>query len=115
MINGIYTGVFQSKVKNVYQRSVVFVLTDGKVYGGNSLAYFTGNYAVDGDQVTGTFTGTHYFGETFTVFGLIEPEESFSLKFTAEVRDNELHGDAVRIDDPEQGVDFVFLKREDLI
>jgi hypothetical protein len=38
MINGIYTGVFQSKVKNVYQRSVVFVLTDGKIYGGNSLA-----------------------------------------------------------------------------
>jgi hypothetical protein len=88
---------------------VVFVLTDGKIYGGNSLAYFTGSYAVDGDQITGTFAGTHYFGETFTVFGLIQPEESFSLKFTAEVRDNELHGDAVRTDDPEQGVDFVLI------
>jgi hypothetical protein len=114
MLNGVWTGVFQSKVKNVYQRSVVFVLADGKIYGGNSLAFFKGSYSVDGDQINGSFTGTHYYGETFTVFGLIQPSASFSLEFTAEIRNNELHGDAKRIDDPEQGVDFVFVKREDL-
>ena len=114
MLNGIWTGVFQSKVTNAYQRSVIFVLSDGKIYGGNSLAFFKGCYTVDGDQVSGTFTGTHYYGETFTVFGLIQPNESFSLKFTAEIRDDELHGSAKRTDDPEQGVDFVFMKREDL-
>ena len=42
-------------------------------------------------------------------------EKSFSLKLMAEVRDNEPHGDAVRVDDPEKGVDLVFLKREDII
>ncbi len=114
MFNGVWTGVFQSKVKNIYQRSVVFILADGKIYGGNSLAFFKGSYSVDGDQATGTFTGTHYYGELFSVFGLIEPEASFSLQFTAEIRDDELHGSAKRIDDPEQGVDFVFLKREEL-
>ena len=46
---------------------------------------------------------------------IFNPEKSFSLPFTAEVRDNELHGDAVRIDNPEQGVAFVFLGREEII
>ena len=115
MLNGIWTGVFQSKVKNIYQRSVVFVLSDGNLYGGNSLAFFKGSYSMDGNKVKGTFTGTHYYGETFTVFGLIAPRESFNMKFTAEIRDdNELHGEAHIVETPEKGVDFVFIKQGEL-
>ena len=115
MLNGIWTGIFQSKVKNIYQRSVVFVLSDGNLYGGNSLAFFKGSYSMDGNKVNGTFTGTHYFGEAFTVFGLITSGESFNMEFTAEIRtDNELHGEAYVCDTPDKGVDLVFLKREGL-
>ena len=60
------------------------------------------------------FAGVFWAATFFTVFGLIQPNESFSLKFTAEIRDDELHGSAERIDDSEQGVDFVFMKREEL-
>ena len=60
------------------QGTGVVVLTKGKILGGDSNYYYTGDYVLNGTIVRGTLTTTHYNGPPTSVFG---PSRSVTLSF----------------------------------
>jgi len=114
MIDGLWTSVAQSNVSNIHQRSAVLVFREGKIFGGNSISYLQGDYALQGSQVTGEFVGTHYYGEPITLFGLVEPGESNRMRFTATVAGDLMHGEGYLVDHPKLRVKFTLTRRAEL-
>ncbi|MDB5413071.1 MAG: negative regulator,GrlR [Rubritepida sp.] len=83
--------VDQPKFIDGQSSSGVLILEAGRVFGGDSRFYWSGQYQVNGRHVTGSAKSTHYSGRQMTVFGLDIRQADFSL---AAIRTDEatIHG-----------------------
>lgn len=114
MINGLWSGVSESNVSNVESRPIVLIFQDGKIYGGNSSAYFLGEYHLEGNQLHGELLATHYHGPPLSIFGLFAVGESTNFILQATVMDERITGEAVISDNPKLRSKFEFTKRAEL-
>lgn len=75
MIEGLWTLEFRSNV-GVLGAGVV-ILTQGKIFGGDSSYFYVGEYRVTGSDVRATVRVTHYAGPPSSIFG---PLDNFTIE-----------------------------------
>lgn len=109
MVNGLWTIEFTSL--NLVGKGVLVVLSDGKLLGGDSGYYYSGNFRVSGDAVSGTIGVTRFDRNSVSVFGDID---NFSLNFDGKVSGKSITGLASRTDVPSLKIKFVCNKKEEL-
>lgn len=90
MINGLWTINFQIPGQ---KRVLVLVFHDGKVQGGNTEYYYDGEYAINGNSISGNILAKHYNGSTDPAF---RGAKEIELDFTGVVQ-GDLSGKATEI------------------
>jgi hypothetical protein len=73
--------------------SGVVVFETGRIFGGDALYYYLGDYTVNGNTVTGTVNVAHYSGPPANVFG---PITNLTLNFQGQISGNTMQ--AVGVD-----------------
>ena len=114
MLNGLWTAIVNANVSNIDQRPSVYVLNDGKMYGGNSTGYIMGDYSIDGNSISGEFTVTHYSGDPITVFGLVEQGETNCFQHEGRFGGGRIEIKASHADNPKIQLRIELTKRADL-
>ncbi len=108
MLNGLWTVEFSSAL-NIVGKGVL-VLSDGRLFGGDSGYYYSGNFKVDGNTVSGTIEATRFDINSVSVFGDIG---DFSLSFDGTVSGATIDGLAKLKDIPSIEMKFVCNKKEE--
>jgi T3SS negative regulator,GrlR len=65
-LNGLWLAEFSTQSS---QGTRVLVLLNGKALGGDANYYYSGSYSLNGAQLSGTLSVTHYSGPLNNVFG----------------------------------------------
>ena len=108
MLNGLWTVEFSSAL-NIVGKGVL-VLSGGRLFGGDSGYYYSGNFEVDSNTVSGTFDATRFDINSVSVFGDIG---DFSLSFKGTVSGATIDGLANLTDKPSMKMRFVCKKKEE--
>jgi hypothetical protein len=78
-VNGLWLAEFSTQSN---KGTGVIVLSNGKALGGDAGYYYTGSYSLNGIQLSGTLSVTHYYGPLNNVFG---PLRSLTLSLSGAV------------------------------
>ncbi len=110
MVNGLWTVEFRSTL-NMVGKGVLVLVNDSRLLGGDSGYYYSGNFKVDNNTVSGTMDVTRFDENSVSVFGDIE---RFSLTFEGTVSGASINGWAALKDRPSIRIRFVCNKKEAL-
>lgn len=108
MLNGLWTVEFISTLNLVGKGVLVF--SNDRLLGGDSGYYYSGNFSVDNNKITGTIDVTRYDTNSVSVFGDIG---DFSLSFEGTVSGASIDGWAQLRDGSDMRIRFVCNKKEE--
>jgi T3SS negative regulator,GrlR len=89
----------------------VVVLETGRVFGGDSLYYYLGDYTVDGKTVRGTVSVIHYSGPPMNVFG---PIEKLTLQFEGQMAGDTMQAIGIDPTNPQRRLTMKFRRLANL-
>ena len=93
----------------------IVVFETGRIFGGDSQFYYTGDYRLSGDDVDARVRVTHYHGSPMTAFGFPATEPFDILLFgKLDRRDNTISGMAEAVKFPNRKIPLVLDKKENL-
>jgi hypothetical protein len=88
MMNGLYTISFHVGAQ---ERSMVMVINDAQLKGGNTEYYYDGTCHFDGDQFSGHIVAKHYAGNTDQAF---MNAKEIPLNVKGKINGNSISGEA---------------------
>jgi hypothetical protein len=87
-VNGLWT---LNVMVNGRATTLVATIDNGKLTGGNTWYYYIGEVKLEGDTITGTVTGQHYFDQPDPLLGGMK---TIPLQIKAKVGDGVMQGTA---------------------
>nr|WP_321513127.1 GrlR family regulatory protein [uncultured Pseudodesulfovibrio sp.] len=90
-MNGLYTVVFRVGAEN---RSMIMVINNGTLKGGNTEYYYNGTCTLDGEDITGSIVAKHYAGRTDQAFG---NAKEIPLEVKGRISGNTITGEARQV------------------
>lgn len=110
MIEALWSVEFKMSATQVTGAGVV-IFESQRIFGGDSNYFYTGDYSLDGNDLTANIKVTHYNGEANNVFGTGREIVSLNVKGTLE--DNSFTASAYMIDES-KSIDVILTKRSEL-
>ena len=109
MVDGLWTVEFISSLNRIGKGVIVF--NNNRLLGGDSGYYYSGNFTVENDIITGTANITRFDVNSISVFGDIG---QLSLSFEGSVSGSSINGWASRRDNPMMRIRIVCNKKEEI-
>lgn len=109
MIDGLWTVEFISTLNRIGKGVIVF--NNNRLLGGDNGYYYSGNFTVENDTITGTVNVTRFDIHSISVFGDIG---QLSLNFEGVVTGSSINGWASLRDNPSMRIRFVCNKKEEI-
>jgi hypothetical protein len=108
-IEALWSLEFESTNES-YGAGVVVFETE-KIFGGDSLYYYLGNYKTSNGILEAEIEVTHYFGSKSSIFGELD---KFKIKLTGKFKENLFYADGYLVDDKDKKVKVKLTKQANL-
>ena len=90
----------------------VVVFETGRIFGGDSLYHYLGNYTLTGDRVRGRVEIIHRFGPPMNIFG---PIERLTLEYDCQMQGNTMQATGVDPTNPQRRLMMQFRRLANLL